>query len=296
MKKVLLCLLGSLLLSLSLTSCLTMDFTDFKGLELDAEGESIVRSVQSIKRAASDITPEEEYSLGRITAVCIIDRYGGLYKNSEKTKYVNKICGALVVNSEKPYLHKGYSVGILNTYDLNAISTPGGHIFITKGMYEIADSEDALAALIAHEIAHIQLNHASNAIKVSRKLEAVTTTIDAVDKVTRSEEEAEEENWVQALSLGYVEKVINDGFSSEQEYEADAYALQLLIDAGYDPKAMVDCLNTLKQKQNGNSTLDITHPKPADRLDRVNKILVTEPYKSCTANKADRMARFKKYK
>lgn len=292
MKKVLAFFTALLFISLSFTSCLSMDLADI--VELDAQDKSIIRSVTAIKRAASDITPEEEYSIGRIAAACIVERYG-LYKNSEKTKYLNKICGSLTIYSEKPYLYNGYCVGILNTYDINALSTPGGHIFITKGMYELADSEDALAAIIAHELAHIQLNHASNAIKVSRTLEAVTATVDAVDKITRDPDEVEEEEWVNALSLAYVNKMVNDGFSSEQEYEADAYALQLLLDAGYDPSALTDVLNKLKEKQSG-STFDTTHPDPKDRFDRVNTKLKSEPYVSCKANKADRKARFNKYK
>lgn len=296
MKKILVSLFSVFIISLSVISCASMDFSDVALNMIDGGGEKVVKSVTAIKRAATDITPEEEYYLGRSTSAIIIERNGGLYNNAEKTKYVNKICGALVMYSEKPYLYKGYSVGILNSKDLNAISTPGGHIFITKGMYDIADSEDALAAIIAHEIAHIQLNHASSVIKMSRTMDAVTATVDAVDKMTRSKEEVEEEEWVNALSLSYVEKMLTDGFSSDQEFEADAYALQLLVNAGYDPKAMADALVALRMNQNGKTTLDKTHPRPHDRLEKVNTKLKTEPFVSCKANKADRMARFKKYK
>lgn len=296
MKKILVSLCSLFVICLSAISCVSMDFSDIALNMIDDGGESVVKSVNAIKRAATDITPEEEYYLGRSTSAIIIEKNGGLYNNTEKTKYVNKICGALVMYSEKPYLYKGYSVGILNSQDLNAISTPGGHIFITKGMYDIADSEDALAAIIAHEIAHIQLNHASDVIKMSRTMEAVTATVDAVDKMTRSREELEEEEWVNALSLAYVEKILTDGFSSEQEYEADAYALKLLVDAGYDPKTMADALVALKMNQNGKTTFDKTHPRPNDRLEKVNAKLKAEPFVSCKANKEERIERFKKYR
>ena len=131
---------------------------------------------------------------------------------------------------------------------------------------------------------------------MSRTMEAVTATVDAVDKLTRSREELEEEEWVNALSLAYVEKILTDGFSSEQEFEADAYALKLLVDAGYDPKTMADALVALKMNQNGKTTFDKTHPRPNDRLEKVNAKLKAEPFVSCKANKEDRIERFKKYR
>jgi predicted Zn-dependent protease len=48
---------------------------------------------------------------------------------------------------------------ILDSRELNAFSTPGGHIFITKGFIDIIPSEDALAGIIAHELAHVMLKH-----------------------------------------------------------------------------------------------------------------------------------------
>jgi predicted Zn-dependent protease len=48
---------------------------------------------------------------------------------------------------------------ILDTREVNALTTSGGHIFVTRGFIALADSEDTLAAILAHEIAHIQLEH-----------------------------------------------------------------------------------------------------------------------------------------
>lgn len=276
-------------------SCLSLDsISDV--IEMADTGEKVVKSVQAISRAASDITPEEEYSIGRISAATIIEKYDGLYSDEKKEKYLNNICGALVINSEKPYLYKGYSVGLLNSNDINAISTPGGHIFITKGMYDLATSEDELAAILAHEIAHIQLNHASNTIKTSRTTQAVFTTVQAVDSIVRDSSEREEMAWVNEISTEYVEKLITDGFSSELEYEADSYALTLLLDAGYDANAMIEVLNALNKNNKDKFTFDLTHPKPSSRIEKVSKVLKNEPFISSKANKEDRMARFNKYR
>src|SRR5215469_12178386 len=58
----------------------------------------------------------------------------------------------------------GFYVMILDTMQFNAFASPGGHIFLTRGLVEATTSEDMLAALIAHEMAHIQLKHGLNLI------------------------------------------------------------------------------------------------------------------------------------
>ncbi|MDR1239916.1 MAG: M48 family metalloprotease, partial [Treponema sp.] len=107
------------------------------------------------------LSPEDEYYLGRTVAARILRTDPAYTGDSDLVFYLNKICLALVINSSKPAAFNGYHVGILDSPELNAFATPGGHIFLTQGMVECADSEDALAAVIAHELAHIQLRHAA---------------------------------------------------------------------------------------------------------------------------------------
>lgn len=283
--------------AVSTTSCISTNLLDLPDdlARLDKTANSIVRSVESIERASQEITPEDEYYLGR-TIAAIILKQNKLYSSTKKVQYLNKICSALVVNSEKPYLYNGYKVAILDSKDLNAISTPGGHIFISKALYDLADSEDVLAAILAHEIAHIQLGHSIQSVKTARVTEAVIATADALDRVLSDEERSREEEAINKAASEYVDQLINQGFSRDQEFKADAYAAKLLLDAGYDPKAMLDLLKILVLYQDGSTTLDKTHPTPDKRVKKINDVLKAEPYASCKANKEDRMARFKQYR
>jgi len=105
------------------------------------------------------LTPEDEYYLGRAVAANILAVYKPYTVNTELTNYLNLICQALVINSSEPAVYNGYHVMVLDSRELNSFSTPGGHIFITKGLIDIVPSEDALAGIIAHEMAHIMLKH-----------------------------------------------------------------------------------------------------------------------------------------
>ena len=129
----------------------------------------------SIARAAEPISAEQEYYIGRVVAATLLESYQ-LYENAELTEYVNSVCQTLALNSERPELFNGYYAAVLDTDQINAFATSGGHILITRGLLACTDSEDSLAAVLAHEIAHIQLQHSIKAIKTSRTSDAVLTT------------------------------------------------------------------------------------------------------------------------
>ncbi len=226
--------------------------------------ESMENVMESISKVTEEITPENEYYIGRSVAANILSNYRAS-EDSAMESYVNKICSALVLNSEDPNLFNGYHVKILESDEINAFSTSGGHIFLTRGLISCTDSEDTLAAVIAHEIAHIQLKHAVKSIKTSRFNDALLTsasfTSDALgmEKLSKSMEGAAGDMY---------SSLVNSGFSQTQEFEADKEALKLMYDAGYNPNAMVTLLEKMKKKQSSSPKTGFykTHPSPASRI------------------------------
>ena len=245
-------------------------FSEITAPGKDAIGE-IGTVVDSFSKAAEDITPENEYYIGRSVAANILSNYKTA-KNPKLETYLNSICTALVLNSEDPNLFNGYHVKILESDEINAFSTSGGHIFITKGLIACTDSEDTLAAVIAHEIAHIQLKHSVKSIKANRFNDALLTsasvTSDALgmEKLSKSMEGAAGDAY---------SSLVNSGFSQTQEFEADKAALKLMADAGYDPKAMVTMLEKMKKAQTSAPKTGFykTHPSPASRIGNVKAYL-----------------------
>ena len=250
---------------------------------------AITSSVESIEKASETITPEEEYYIGRSVAASIATQFPVDHGNLQMTSYLNKICETLVMNSDKPYLFKGYYVVILDTDEINAMATPGGHIFVSRGLIDCTDSEDALAAVIAHEVAHVQLGHSVSAIKASRVRSAVSSTTKAVAVTSiavaneragvklsnkQMEKVMEAVDTFSDMSNEVVKTLVNTGFSKEQEFEADKNALYILQSAGYDPYAMLDMLAQIDESPS-NSGWGSTHPSPKDRIKKVNKELAS---------------------
>ena len=269
------------------TSCVSLPEDDGYSSEMAVFG-AITSSVQSIEKASETITPEEEYYIGRSVAASIATTYPIDQGSYQMTKYLNEICQTLVMNSDKPYLYKGYYVVILDTDEINAMATPGGHIFVSRGLIDCTTSEDALAAVLAHEIAHVQLGHSVSAIKASRVRSAVSDTTKAVavtsivaankksGGLNLSEKDMqkvmEAVNTFSDASNEVVKTLVNTGFSKEQEFEADKTALYILQSAGYDPYAMLDMLGQLEDSSS-NTGWGATHPSPKDRIKKVNKEL-----------------------
>lgn len=278
--------------ALLLTSCASTPIGKLKqlGRVLDSPaGDAIFSSLESIQEVSEEITPENEYYIGRSVAAAITGQWSLYMAAPKTTAYLNAICGAITMNSDMPFLYRNYCVAILDTDEINAMATPGGHIFISRGLIQSVTSEDALAAVIAHEIAHIQLKHSISAIKTNRITGAVAQVakagimagfVMANDKHSQNgfglDDEQMEILLEAAGSLSDItreltETLVNSGFSKSQEYEADEKALYLMADAGYDPNAMIEMLGMIPT--GGKHGWSATHPSPEKRIQEVNDAL-----------------------
>jgi predicted Zn-dependent protease len=252
--------------------------------------DAISNSSKAIGTAVETITPEQEYYIGRAVAANILSTYKIYNGNPALTSYLNNICAAITVNSPRPDVYNGYHVAILDSNEINAFATSGGHILVTRGLINAAKSEDALAGVIAHEIAHIQLQHSIKAIRTSRITQAlmVTGTSAAGAAAGMNVNQLTD---VFTESVGeIVQTVVNNGYSQSQEFDADNNALSLLASAGYNPSGLIDMLNELRAVQ-GNSSggFNKTHPAPAQRIANAEKSV--SKY-SVTDTRSYRQARF----
>ena len=221
-------------------------------------------------------TPEEEYYLGRAVAANILGVYKLYTQNTVLTRYLNNICQALAINSIMPEAYNGYYVMILDSREFNAFATPGGHIFITKGLVEAATSEDALAAIIAHELAHIMLKHGIGLIasmKTAEELDSIAQQSAAI--AGRGNGESRNIQSFRNSISEFMEIMLKNGYSQAQEFEADNTAIELLVSAGYDPRGLLEALGVLQKAQRGQQGgLFSTHPAPSDRITNAQRLTV----------------------
>jgi predicted Zn-dependent protease len=289
---------------LSVFSCESMDSDSFgnavgttAGAFLgDEAGAAIGAAATATARAGEGFAPEQEYYIGRAVAATLLQTYR-IYNAPAFTEYLNEIVMALAVNSPMPEIYNGYHAAILDTTEINAFATSGGHILVTRGLLAAAESEDALAAVLAHEIAHIQLGHSTKAIRSSRVVDAMLANANAVAAV-KDISMAEVSKALGDSADDVVSTLVSKGYSQTQEYDADKYALQLMAAAGYEPSAMADMLAVLqKQSSNARGGLTSTHPSAANRLTRVKTELNTPPYQNLKINgRNERNARYAKTK
>lgn len=256
-----------IILSAFLIGCKTVD--------LSSTVDLAKTSTMNIVQASQPLSPEQEYYLGRAVAARILAQYP-LLDNWKMTEYVNMIGQTLVFFSEMPATYGGYHFAIIDTKEKNAFACPGGLILITKGMITSAKSEDELAAVIAHEIAHIVHRDGIASIQQSRITEAIvqagTQTIAKYGEAELSKLVLLFENSINDV----VKTIVTNGYSRSQEFAADESALLYLAKAGYEPSAFKNILNTIKQNASGGMLS--THPDTDDRIANItSKMPATAP-------------------
>jgi len=217
-------------------------------------------------------TPEDEYYLGRAVAANILAAYEPYTGNPELTDYLNLICQVLVVNSSRQAAYNGYHVMILDSLEFNAFATPGGHIFISRRLVETASSEDALAGIIAHELAHIMLRHGMKMIddmKIAEEIDAMAQQAAAFTGNSNMRIFSFRNSVNEFFYL-----LVRNGYSAEQEFEADTFAVELLASAGYSPVGLLEMLNNLQRIQHTQrGGFNSTHPSPARRITNIERQL-----------------------
>ncbi len=210
-----------------------------------------------------DIRAEIEF--GKTVGARILGQYQ-VHADKSLIRYVNLVGQVLVFNSPRQDIEFHFSIIESNT--INAYSTPGGYIFITTGAINIMHDESELAAVLAHEIAHVTKKHIVNEFKIRGKDDS------AVSGVTRLVGGSKDSAAVAFQQT--VDKAINllleRGFKHEDELEADQVAITLLAQAGYDPESLGRYLKRLikRSKKNASSKTN-THPATHKRLNILHK-------------------------
>lgn len=251
--------------------------------------EGIARTWRKIQDARKDLTPENEYYIGRSLTTTLLAKaeYDYLDKDALRagrmdgvTKYVNQVGAVLAMaalqtprKGDRPTPIAGWHFIVTRSAEINAFAAPGGFVIVTSGALKAARNEDELAAVLAHEIAHVMRGHALGTIKKSRWGGVYKEFLDSSVQL----DSRALGNLTQVFS-GSMNDMIDamtvKGYSRDTEYEADRVGLAIMVRAGYDPGAFVRYLQTLEQRQHtGRGGFFATHPKASERIARLTKEL-----------------------
>lgn len=216
-------------------------------------GGDLVSNIAAVGQLghAMTISDKEISDVGESAALQIC---GSMHLSEDKAlnTYVNKV--GLLVAKHCPKQDMYFTFGVLETEDVNAYSTPGGYVFVTRGALRLMDDESELAGVLGHEIGHLVKKHSADAIK--RKMQ-----VDAGSKLAQNNLR---DNYAQAAAP-LVGDVINTVFDQNQEMQADAEGEKYVVAAGYDPKGLLRFLAKM-DKVNTQKKLLSSHPRGPERI------------------------------
>jgi predicted Zn-dependent protease len=255
------------------------------------QADSINKGTEAVGKALEKFTPENEYYIGRAVGASILEQYPPLNSDSA-TRYLNLLGQSLAAVSDKPETFAGYHFLILDTDDVNAFAAPGGLILVSRGLIRCCKDEDSLAAVVAHEIGHVQNEDALNAISKSRKTNALTVLgAEAAKNVAGGG--AQLVSAFEGCVSDVVKQMVDNGYSRGCETKADASAVSIMSRLGYNPRALEVMLEEMdKRVQKGDKKgFGKTHPAPKDRIKAVDPLVASSGPMEISAA---RQARFDK--
>ncbi len=215
--------------------------------------------------ATSIITPELEQELGsQISAE--IEAQMGLYQDPDLRGYVQAVGSRLVAAlPDTPYR---FHFDIVDQGEPNAFASPGGYVFVSRGLLAQINSEDELAGVLAHEISHVTQRHHAKQVGRSVRAELMTLPGKAVAVVNKS--------WGQ--SIADAGEIYLASYSRGQETEADKFGMRLAAGAGYDPIQLGAALEGIEHSvelisgESHQATFFDTHPTTPTRVTEVDKL------------------------
>jgi len=256
-------------LALGLTACSTIDAPS------RPIAASLVPTAAPQTTGGVETTPERKR---------LVDAFGGEYSAPAVEHYLNDILVRLAQASETP--SEPYRVTLLDSPVVNAFALPTGEIFITRGLLELANDSSEVAAVMAHEIAHITARHAAQRAELE-KTAALFTRVSQQVLDRPAEGEA-----VQARMQLSIAR-----FSRQQEFEADQIGIGVIAKAGFDPYAASRFLtslgrwSSLRTAMIGAGSADkpdmmATHPSTPERV--AQAVVEARKFAAPGAGEADR--------
>jgi predicted Zn-dependent protease len=229
--------------------------------------------------AATRLSDQEEIDIGNQMAANNSWLLQGSFDRTPEQKqqdqmvqdYVSRVGAKVAARAERKLPYKFHYIPDMNF--VNAFALPGGHVYIGAGLIALMDSEDELAAILGHEIEHIDHYHCAERVQSEERLRKIPF------------------GSLMAIPVSLFEA----GYSKDQELQADAEGTKLAVWAGYSPLGAVRMFETfdrlyqeyVRRAQSPQEELSAmaiqilegyfrSHPLPFERIEQTRKLIVDE--------------------
>jgi predicted Zn-dependent protease len=237
------------------------------------------RDLSRVPLQFTRISDEEEIAIGDQLA----KRYAGETRKltpeeAAMQRYVRRVGASVAVHGHR---NLPYTFHLIADHNLiNAFSLPGGPVFIGEGLLDLMVTDDELAAILAHEVEHIDHYHCAERVQIEAKLKKLN--LDVVSDL-----------------LQFPMQFWQAGYQKDEEFEADREGMHLAVQSGYSPYGAVTLFErftklcdekTIEAQDPAQELSQLaiqsltgyfrSHPLPSERLAQANRVIAEEHWES----------------
>jgi beta-barrel assembly-enhancing protease len=231
-----------------------------QAFKLNLDFDKLKGAVDKVKQL-KEPDENDEIELGKGVSTNLLGA-APLVNDLELQAYVNQVGKWLALHTSRPALP--WRFGVLDDDGVNAFATPGGNVFITRGLMLRMRDEAELAGVLAHEISHVLEKHA---MKTMQKGAAVGL---AGDVLSHYAEKKGKEDYTKLVNAST--EIYTRGLDKDDEFAADRAGVVIAARAGYDPYGLASVLQTLSSinpKDDAVALMFKTHPDSGERLEKL---------------------------
>ncbi|HZI63419.1 MAG TPA: M48 family metalloprotease [Thermoanaerobaculia bacterium] len=209
------------------------------------------------------LSPEQEIVLGLQSAPQMAAEFGGLHPDESVQRDIQSVGQRLVESSaarQSPYQFR-FAV-LADAETVNAFALPGGPIFITRALLERLENEAQLAGVLGHEIGHVIGRHSAEQIAKSQLAQSLITAVGVAASGDAGQGGAQA-----AQIAGVVAQMVQMKYGREDELQSDSLGVDIMSEAGFDPRAMQRVMQILAEASGGARAPEFmsSHPDPGNR-------------------------------
>ncbi len=211
---------------------------------------------------------QDDVKLGRDASRQVTQQFP-LLNDNQSERYIESVGERLVAAIPQEFQQSAfdYQFDVVNARDINAFALPGGPMYVNRGMIEAAKNEGEMAGVMAHEISHVALRHATAQATKQNSIGNQLGTIGLIlgGAILGGQGGAQ---------LGAAgAQVLQTRYSRDYETQADVLGSRIMANAGYDPRDLANMFRTIEQQSSGGRAPEwmSTHPNPGNRFQNINR-------------------------